>query len=204
MARITSDDRKYNVVVFGVSECKSGTSRSVRQSDDLKKVCAVFSSLHDSLSSTSVKDHFRLGKFNSEASRPRPVLVKFVRSADVELVLSNAGSLSRPIFVKRDLSPTQRAREALLMKERWSIIQSGVPRASIKIRQSKIFVNDVLYGSLDSGNNFKHSAGFTHDPPTSEEFLQVDSADVSNQIDSSSESAESHMSPGGSGLQATS
>ncbi len=40
----------------------------------------------------------------------------------------------------------QRQTESALLKERWSLIQSGVPRAQIRIRIPCIYVNGKLHG----------------------------------------------------------
>lgn len=134
-----------------------GISRSARQSEDLEKITGAISSIDESFSPSSVKDNFRLGKFSKQSSKPRPILVKFVRSADVTRVLSGARSFESPIFVRPDLSPLQRARDSVLLKERWSLISSGVSRASIRIRRSKLYVDGILHGSIDSNNLFQHS-----------------------------------------------
>lgn len=141
-----SEDRKFNL---GLEECRVGISRSARQSEDLEKITGAISSIDESFSPSSVKDNFRLGKFSKQSSKPRPILVKFVRSADVTRVLSGARSFESPIFVRPDLSPLQRARDSVLLKERW---------ASIRIRRSKLYVDGILHGSIDSNNLFQHSA----------------------------------------------
>ena len=71
-------DSKYNVVLYGVEECRSGMLRSARLDSDLTSAISVFSALDSSIQSQSVRDFFRLGKFSPDASRPRPILVKFV------------------------------------------------------------------------------------------------------------------------------
>ena len=60
-------DREYNVVLFGVEECKKGTSRSVRLQSDLENAVSVLSSITPSVQSESVKDLLRLGKFDSSS-----------------------------------------------------------------------------------------------------------------------------------------
>ena len=67
-----SPEKKLNIVLYGVDECAPGMSRSARQESDLSTVAAVFSSLDSSISSQSIRDCLRLGKFSSE-SRPRPI-----------------------------------------------------------------------------------------------------------------------------------
>ena len=97
-------DRKYNVVLFGVEECKKGTSRSVRLQSDLENAVSVLSSITPSVQCESVKDLFHLGKFDSSSQHSRPILVKLIRSADVSNILANRGSLSPPFVIKPDRS----------------------------------------------------------------------------------------------------
>ena len=160
---IHSEERKFNVVLFGVSECQTGSSRTQRQSEDLEKVASVLSLSEATVSTSSIRDHFRLGKFCEHSSKPRPILVKFVRAADASRVLSMSRLLKKPVFVKPDLSPSQRVRDSILLKERWSLITDGMPRASIKIRDSKLYVNQALFGSLDSHNVFHRASPSTTD-----------------------------------------
>ncbi len=44
---LSSSDRKYNVVVFGVAECAKGTPRTSRLNEDQSKVIAVFEKVED-------------------------------------------------------------------------------------------------------------------------------------------------------------
>ena len=142
---VQTDDRKFNVVVSGLEECKEGTSR---QREDLDKVVSLFNTVDSALSPSSIKYHFRLGKYSAVSKKPRPILVKFVQSADAYSLLSKSGDFRRPAYVKPDLSLNQRKRESVLLRERWSLIESGTPRSSIRIRQSKLFLNNVLYTGL--------------------------------------------------------
>ena len=111
------------MVLFGIDECGRGTfNRFDRQKFDLDNVASVLSSIVPSIQSQSIKDSLRLGKFNS-SSRPRPILVKFIRSVDVTNILANRWSLFPPYSLKPDLSPTERLKESILLKERWKLIQ---------------------------------------------------------------------------------
>jgi len=49
----------------------------------------------------------------------------------------------------------QRVCESVLLKERWQLIQSGVPRNSIKMKGSCLFVSNKLHGRV-AGNAFQH------------------------------------------------
>ena len=76
--RKLSPEEKFTIMLYGVDECAPGMSRSARQESDLSTVAAVLSLLDSSIQSQSIRDCLRLGKFSSE-SRPRPILVKFIR-----------------------------------------------------------------------------------------------------------------------------
>jgi len=86
-----------------------------------------------------------LGKFNNNSSKPRPLLVKFLRFADVDYVLSIKLKLESKLFLKPDLTSEERAKESLLLKERWSLIQKGVERRQIRMRNYRIFINNQLH-----------------------------------------------------------
>lgn len=148
-------DRKFNVVISGVEECIVGTPRLVRLDQDLERISGVIASVDSTITSDSIRDIIRLGKFNSNCKRPRPILVKFLRYADAAKVLFKAGSLCQPYTIKPDMSKEQRVRESVLLKERLSLIQSGIKRKSIKIHNSRLFVNNVLHGKVDSSNIFQ-------------------------------------------------
>lgn len=152
---INTVDRKFNIVLFGVDESSAGNKSFDRHKDEFEKITSILASVDETIGHLAIKDFFRLGKYSVTLSRPRPILVKFVRCHDAISILANAKSLRKPYFVKPDLTPEQRRREKVLLEARWSLIQSGFERASIKIRKSSIYLNNVLHGSLDSNNVFQ-------------------------------------------------
>ena len=136
--------------MFGVDE-SHGVTKFARLEEDLKKATSVLSDVNESINSHSIKDIYRLGKFSTGNSKPRPLLVKFIRAADATRILSKRGSSrGSPIVIKPDMSPNERKCESLLLKERWSLMQSGVPRDVIKIRGSRLLVRNMLYGQVSS------------------------------------------------------
>ena len=147
---MTSNDRKSNIVVFGVEECPQNTLRSARIVRDTKEVSKIFGSIDVHVEPNQILDCFRLGKFKSQQTRPRPILVKLHRAIDAATILANRSSLASPIFIKPDLSPTERAIESILLKERWSLIQNSHSRKSIKLnsQRSCIYLNNQLYGKV--------------------------------------------------------
>ena len=65
---------------------------------------------------------------------------------DVISVLSNLGAnVDKTIAIKPDMSCEEKQKEALLLKERWSLLQSGVNKADIKIKSGSIFVKGLCF-----------------------------------------------------------
>ncbi len=147
-----SSDRKFNLIVRGLAESKKGTPRHERTRQDLAAVCDILTSLESDVSAASIRDCFRLGKY--EPGRDRPALVKFIRSTDVSSVLSDTKKLATlaGVSVKPDKSLEERKVESLLLKERRSLIDKGVDRADIKIKGNSILVNKVRHGQVVNFN----------------------------------------------------
>ena len=140
-------DRRYNIIVYGIEESPKDTSRSDRQKHDLDKLLDILLNIDASLTSASIKDFHRLGKFKQSNNRPRPLLVKFLRTFEASLVLSNKDSLTASqISIKRDMSPEERTVENALLKERRRLIDSGTERKFIKIRGNSLYVRNKLHG----------------------------------------------------------
>ena len=141
-------ERKFNVVLYGLDECPSGLTRSSRLESDLTNISNIFFELDSSIHPQSISDCYRLGKYLRDASRPRPILVKFVRVADVSRIFANRRKLPTAISVKPDMSSAERKKYSILMQERWDLIQSGVLRKDIKIRGDSLYVSNKKYGCV--------------------------------------------------------
>ena len=142
-------ERKYNIILYERDECPKGSSRSARLEGDLNKALTVLSKFDQSIGSHAIKDIYRLGRFSSTIKKPRPLLVKLIQVADAIRILSMRGSVNvAPIIVKPDMSPQERKNEYILLKERWSLIQSGVTRKDIKIRGHRLLVRNKLHGQV--------------------------------------------------------
>ena len=151
------ETRKYNLVLSGIPEAPSGQSRSARAAAVLERVSNVFSEVLGASNSlpVHVRDYRRLGKYQgfSEGSRPRPVLVTLDSALTVDSILSKASTSSQsPVKIRRDLPFEDRQAHALLMKERWALIQSGTTRGDIKIRKHSLLVNGQVHGSVVNGS----------------------------------------------------
>ena len=139
-------ERKYNIVLYGIEECRPGLSRSTRLESDLTNISNVFTALDSSIQPQSIRDCYRLGKYTRDASRPRPILAKLVRAADVTKIFANRRKLPTPISIKPDMSYAERRQYSILMQERWRLIQSGVSRKDIKIKGDSLYVSSKKHG----------------------------------------------------------
>ena len=154
----TSADRKFNVVVSGIPECRAGLSPRQRWISDVNQISALFSKSSLAIQSSSILDCHRLGKFSPTQTRPRQILVHFNSCTVVMNILSNRSSFS-PYLVKPDLSPEECATDRILMKQRWELLQSGTAKSSIKVKKNSLFVDGSLHGQVKDSTYIKHSAG---------------------------------------------
>ena len=145
-----SVDRKFNLVIYGVKEHPKGTDRRARSKSDIDNCVRILKQADNDINIQSVRDCVRLGKFNSSNTRPRPLLVKLTRIPDVDSVLYNRSNITEGILVKPDMSRDERHKESILLKERWSLTQSGVDKKHIKNtwHQRTVFTVKLLILSL--------------------------------------------------------
>ena len=88
-------------------------------------------------------------------------------------VLSNLdANQDKSVSIKPDMTPDEKQKEALLLKERWSLLQSGVNKADVKIRSGSIYVKGKKHGYIS--NSVFHLANAS--PPT----MSVDSDSTDN------------------------
>lgn len=144
-------ERKYNVVIFGIDEAPVGTSKLNRLEHDFEQVSTVLVQAESTFDVNSVRDHYRLGKFNRTHTRPRPLLVKLTRTSDVTKLLLKRANLQSPVSIKPDLPAAERAKIKALMDVRWSLMQSGTHKQDIKVRGNSLFVKGTLHASFRNG-----------------------------------------------------
>jgi len=118
-------DRRSNIVLYGVKDCAPKALRHERLQN---AALEIFGGINIQLNPTHILDCFCLGKFQS---KPRPILIKLQRMMDANIILANRASLSPPHLLKPDMFPEDRAIESILLKEQWSLIQSGHNRKQI-------------------------------------------------------------------------
>ena len=86
-------DNKFSIVLYGVNECPPGSPRLTRLESDITSVVSVFSTLDSTIQAHSIKECYRLDPKRNN-TKPRPILVHFVRMSDVSSVLAKRGSLT--------------------------------------------------------------------------------------------------------------
>ena len=142
------DKKFFNVVMYGIKESPPKTSKAERQVQDLENITNAFENVDLQIEASSIRDCFRLGKYKSNASRPRPILIKFLRSTEATMALSKMSLFKAPVHIKPDLTQEERDIESFLLKERWSLIQTGFEKKRVKIRNKSIFIDNKLYGQF--------------------------------------------------------
>ena len=71
---LSSSVSKYNIVLYGIEECPKGTARMIRFKNDLDRASSILSGLDSTIQAQSVSDVVRMGRYNPERKRPRPIL----------------------------------------------------------------------------------------------------------------------------------
>ena len=133
-------ERKFNIVVYGIKERPKGTHMHKRLSDDIKSVSETVHSICPDLSSQSICDSTRIGKYSEE--RTRPIVARLTRVQDVYKILANKHKLPRSpnnvksyVSIKPFMTKTERLTESTLLKERRALIESGTDRRDIKTEE---------------------------------------------------------------------
>ena len=67
---------------------------------------------------------------------------------DVLQILSNKSKCKKPIFIKPDRTPEQQKSDYILRSERKRLIDSGTSPSDIKIKGTKLYVKNVVHGSI--------------------------------------------------------
>ena len=157
--------KKFNIVVFGVTET-TGSSRFERIKIDFREVSSILTDLvPDSPDlSNSIRDCKRLGKYLKNTPRPRPILVTLNSTVDVSNVLSNRHRLHPAFTIKPDLPPVERRTVALLLKERWKLMELGTDRRNIRIRGSSIYLCGQMHGKVTGSTITTLSYSSVDDP----------------------------------------
>ena len=95
----------------------------------------------------------RLGPFDPDKPRPRPLLVKFTQEYFAEKILARAAALKHyepkykeqtySVFVSKSLNADEQKAEQKLLKKRSELLNSGVESKDLKIRKGLLYCKDV-------------------------------------------------------------
>ena len=155
--RPSSVTEKFNIIVKGLPEHPQGTPQHIRLNNDYGEVNSVLQRLDPSSHiQPCVRDCRRIGKYDVSKPRPRPIRVTLNSTMEVANVLSKCRSLTPPIIIKADLTPTERKNESILLKERRKLIDSGHERRSIRIRKTSLYLNGRLHGTVENFSYQQH------------------------------------------------
>jgi hypothetical protein len=97
---------------------------------------------------STIRDCHRIGRYNPNADRSRPMLVSLSSTADVRNILSLRRSLPSHVLVRSDKSPNERRIWSILSEERRKLIASGLDGNAIRIVKSELHVDGQLKGKV--------------------------------------------------------
>jgi len=135
---------KYRLRISGICEPSSQLKPLERQAveeTELKKILSFMN-----LGNVLISDFFRLGKFKAENKRDRTMLVTFQSVWDRRKILSSSYLLKdyeKAVFISPELTAEEKLIERKVLKKRYELIQSGIKRENIKIRNLKLFHDNV-------------------------------------------------------------
>ena len=151
-ASVSADDCKFNVIMYGIEECKKGTPRHVWMNNDTKSTSETIQEVCPDNTCQAIRHCVRLGRYTE--GRNQPLLVKLNRSCDALSILANRHKLlqsSTPVvFTKPHQWPHERSTEATLLCQRKLLIESGTDKKDIRIRGNSIFIKKKKCGSASA------------------------------------------------------
>ena len=146
-------DKKFGVVIYGISESPNGTPKSQRISADFEAVAGALNPLSNDLTEQSIRDCIRLGKYAPNSTRPRPILAKLNSSRHISSIMANRSKLSSTnLSIKPHMSPLEREIESLLLKERRKLIDNKTPAKHIQIRKNQLLVSGNIHAKVSIVN----------------------------------------------------
>ena len=140
-----TDDRASNIIVFGLAEDRDSSVWNSALSNVLHHVAGR---------PVELADAFRIGKYNANQARPRPIIVKLRSVWDTRLLLSNAGKLAEiPEFRRIGFAPDEPLeirRKNTMKRLHYKATQEG-KHALISDAGDCLYVNGALVFSLNDG-----------------------------------------------------
>lgn len=154
------DDRAANIIVFGLSEDKNNSVWNSVLLNALQHVAGR---------PVEIADAFRIGRYNANQARPRPIIVKLRNVWDKRLLLSNARKLAdiaefRSIGFAPD-EPLETRRKNTMKRLQYKARNEG-KQVNMSENGDCLFIDGALVFSLNDGFirnvNVSNSANATH------------------------------------------
>ena len=181
---VSPDERRFNVIIYGIKECKKGTPRHVRTSNDMKSVSEIIQGICPDIPSQAIRDSVRLGRYTE--GRNRPLLAKLNRSCDVLSILASRQKLVQSetpgVFIKPHQSPLERSTEATLLRQWKLLIESGTDKKDIRIRGNSIFVRKIKYGSANASEFKLHTPVIPSDSEETSDNILLSEPSIASAI----------------------
>ena len=67
---VSPEEQKFNEIIYGIKDCKKGTPRHVRTSNDMKSVSEIIQGICPDIPSQAIRDSVRLGRYTEGRNRP--------------------------------------------------------------------------------------------------------------------------------------
>lgn len=136
-----SFEHSLGIRVNNIPEIKDNPTQSLTK--DTENIANIVSFLGADVSSiVSIK---RIGKPDNERKSPRPVLVTFKNQTSRNKILTAASKLkdyASKVYIAPMLSKEEYTIEQKLLKKRRDLINEGVERSELKIRNLKLYQNN--------------------------------------------------------------
>ena len=140
-----SIDKRNKIRIQGVPEPKnlSNAKRLEHDEEHLKNILETLGEWGESNNINLVK---RLGPFNEQSDRTRSLIDKFSYEWTARKGLTKGYKLRNsdyPVFINKSLSKEEVILEKRVLKKRWELMQNGTPKVELKIKNLKLFHNNV-------------------------------------------------------------
>ena len=114
-----------------------------RMDSDIQSVRKVMENLGEP-GNEPITDSFWLGKYRSDATRLRTLLVRFKNPWLVRKLLAKSYILkdySDRIYLSRELTVNEKKLESRILSERYKLVQTGISKDRLKVRHLKLYLD---------------------------------------------------------------
>lgn len=146
-ANRNNDTYKYQIRISGIAEPTHGLNSIDRHDYEMSQVNKVLE--HINVPNVILIDIFRIGSYVQDKPRGRSLVVTLNSIWDKRKILANAHKLktyNQSVFISAALNAEEQLVEKMLLKRRWQLIQDGVDRKQLKIKNLKLYNNKVEVG----------------------------------------------------------